>query len=242
MKRRKNRKEKALAAANKRAYRGLAIGGAVGLALIGIALSVAPMITREEIVSAVKAQALYRTLPASTGDTVPEGPPPAASTSLGGSLMKTGTGSAAVAQNKPGYLPIGFDKLSTFPFIVTYGMVDEKKAGSDASLDAMRQIPEEVRALSEKEVSLTGFMLPMRFEGKVTTEFLLLKNQGMCCYGVPPKITEWVNVQMTGKGVEAIMDQPVTVCGTFHVGALRENGDLVGIYRLDGDKLKVAGD
>jgi hypothetical protein len=156
--------------------------------------------------------------------------------------MKTGTGSAAVAQNKPGYLPIGFDKLSTFPFIVTYGMVDEKKAGSDASLDAMRQIPEEVRALSEKEVSLTGFMLPMRFEGKVTTEFLLLKNQGMCCYGVPPKITEWVNVQMTGKGVEAIMDQPVTVCGTFHVGALRENGDLVGIYRLDGDKLKVAGD
>ena len=33
------------------------------------------------------------------------------------------------------------------------------------------------------------------------------------------------------------MDQPVTVCGTFHVGDVRENGELVGIYRLDAEKL-----
>ena len=26
------------------------------------------------------------------------------------------------------------------------------------------------------------------------------------------------------------MDQPVTICGTFHVGEVRENGDFIGIY------------
>ena len=85
-------------------------------------------------------------------------------------------------------------------------------------------------------------MLPMKFEGQKATEFLLLKNQSLCCYGVAPKITEWVDVRMTGKGVKAIMDQPVTVCGIFHVGDVRENGDLVGIYRLDGDRLKGPGE
>ena len=54
---------------------------------------------------------------------------------------------------------------------------------------------------------------------------------------IPPKITEWVNVRMIGKGVKPIMDEPVTVCGTFHVGDVRERGDLVGIYRLDAEKL-----
>ena len=52
-----------------------------------------------------------------------------------------------------------------------------------------------------------------------------------------PKITEWVNVRMIGKGVKPIMDEPVTVCGIFHVGDVRERGELVGIYRLDAEKL-----
>jgi hypothetical protein len=78
----------------------------------------------------------------------------------------------------------------------------------------------------------------MKFEGKLTTEFLLLKNQGLCCYGLPPWITEWVKVQMAGKGVKPVLDTPVTVCGSFHVGDFRESGQLVGIYTLDGDRLK----
>ncbi len=52
--------------------------------------------------------------------------------------------------------------------------------------------------------SLKGFMLPMKVNGSLTTDFLLLKNQGLCCYGLPPKITEWVNVRMTGKGINRL--------------------------------------
>jgi hypothetical protein len=33
------------------------------------------------------------------------------------------------------------------------------------------------------------------------------------------------------------MDVPVSIEGTLHVGAMRENGYLVGIYQMDGDKM-----
>jgi hypothetical protein len=59
----------------------------------------------------------------------------------------------------------------------------------------------------------------------------------MCCYGNVPKITEWVSVKTKSKGIKPIMDQPVSIEGTLHVGAMRENGYLVGIYQMDGEKM-----
>ena len=70
-----------------------------------------------------------------------------------------------------------------------------------------------------------------------------MKDQSMCCYGNVPKITEWISVKTTGKGVKPIMDQPVNIQGNMlHVGAMRENGYLVGIYGMDGEKLVESGD
>jgi len=135
------------------------------------------------------------------------------------------------------YASIGFDVLSGFRFVVTDQMADSSKDRTLASSKTLEQIPPAVKALNEQEVSLKGFMLPMKVNGSLTTDFLLLKNQGLCCYGLPPKITEWVNVRMKGKGIKPIMDQPVTICGLLHVGEVREDGDLVGIYRLDGEKI-----
>ena len=116
-------------------------------------------------------------------------------------------------------------------------MLDGQTDARSAAADTLRQIPNEVKALNDHKVSVKGFMLPTALEHRLATEFLILRNQSMCCYGIPPKITEWVNVRTAGKGVKPIMDQPVTVCGTFHVGDVRENGELVGIYCLDAEKL-----
>jgi hypothetical protein len=68
-----------------------------------------------------------------------------------------------------------------------------------------------------------------------------MKDQSMCCYGTVPKITEWVSVKTAGKGVKPIMDQAVNVQGTLKVGAMRENGYLVGIYEMDGERLTESG-
>ena len=81
-------------------------------------------------------------------------------------------------------------------------------------------------------------MLPLKVEGGVVTELLIMRDQSMCCYGAVPKIHEWVSVKMTGAGVKPIMDQPVTLFGTLRVGEMRENGYLVGIYRMDGERMK----
>jgi hypothetical protein len=43
---------------------------------------------------------------------------------------------------------------------------------------------------------------------------------------------------MNEKGVKPVMDQPVTMFGKLKVGEMRENGYLVGIYEMAGDKME----
>jgi hypothetical protein len=71
----------------------------------------------------------------------------------------------------------------------------------------------------------------------LAVEFLLMRNQSMCCYGVPPKVNEWITVHLGGKGVKPVMDQPIAVAGVLHVGPIEENGCLAGIYSLDGEQV-----
>ena len=88
------------------------------------------------------------------------------------------------------------------------------------------------------KIALKGYMLPLKVEDGKITELLILRDQSMCCYGAVPKINEWVSVRMPeGKGVKPVMDVPVTIFGTLKVGEVLENGYLVGIYEMDGERL-----
>ena len=160
---------------------------------------------------------------------------------MGSLRSRSHTRAGAQGAAEPTLLSVGFDQLAGFPFEVTDQIVDARTNAAEASLKTLAQIPDGIKALNEKAVSLRGYMLPLNFRGGLATDFLILRNQSMCCYGVIPNITEWVNVRMIGKGVKPIMDQPVTVSGRFHVGDVRENGSLVGIYRLEADELKRPG-
>ena len=238
MKRQKIRQAKALAAANRRAYLGLAIGAAAGIAMFVLALLVVPIGSPSQM---VKAQMVHRkaTESALTAHTVPSPPAEAATTPprIPPTVDTPVPTASAQAAAQPTRLSVGFDQLAGFPFEVTDQMVDAPTNAAAASLKTLAQIPDGIKALNEKEVSVRGFMLPLNFRGGLATDFLILRNQSLCCYGIRPKITEWINVRMIGKGVKPIMDEPVTVCGTLHVGDVRERGSLVGIYRLDAEKL-----
>ncbi len=131
------------------------------------------------------------------------------------------------------YSLIGFDKLASYNFEID----DAPFTNQPAADKANNQIPDRVKAFDQQKVSIKGFMLPLKVSEGVVTEFLIMKDQSMCCYGSVPKITEWVSVKTTGHGVKPIMDQPISILGTLHVGAMRENGYLIGIYQMDGDKL-----
>lgn len=133
---------------------------------------------------------------------------------------------------------VGFEKLSAFEFEMSDDILnppDESDTNITARTDAM--IPKEIRAFDNQRVALKGFMLPLKVEGGLVTELLVMKDQSMCCFGTVPKINEWVSVKMIEKGVKPIMDQPVTLFGKLNVGEMRENGYLVGIYSMDGEKM-----
>src|SRR5688572_16779971 len=147
--------------------------------------------------------------------------------------------SKSAAQNaSPEFAHAGFDILSGYEIEISdelLGPVTNDLAAVTAKTEAL--IPPKVKALDQKRVALKGFMLPLKVEGGLVTEMLVMKDQSMCCYGTVPKIHEWVSIKMVDKGVRPMMDQPVTLFGKLHVGEMRENGYLTGIYRMDGERM-----
>ncbi len=143
------------------------------------------------------------------------------------------TNAVAPAKNGAGYLDVGFDLLASYEYTAPDIQVTNPPAGPD---EGDRFIPDTVKKLDGKKSSIKGFMLPLKVEAGKVTEFLIMRNQAACCYGTPPKITELINVTVN-KGVEPIMDSVVSVRGTLRVGTVRENGYIVGVYRMDGEKL-----
>ena len=140
--------------------------------------------------------------------------------------------------SEPVFASAGFDILSGYNIEISdelLGPVTNNLAEISAKTDAL--IPAKVKAFDKKRVALKGFMLPLKVEGGLVTEMLIMKDQSMCCYGTVPKIHEWVSVKMSEKGVKPLMDQAVTLYGKLHVGEMRENGYLTGIYRMDGEKM-----
>ena len=133
------------------------------------------------------------------------------------------------------YTVVGFDRLASFAYEVPDDPITEPKA---KAIIEKNVIPKTVRVFDKKKVALKGYMLPLKVEDGKITELLILRDQSMCCYGAVPKINERVSVRMPeGKGVKPIMDVPITIFGTLKVGEVLENGYLVGIYEMDGDRL-----
>ena len=143
-----------------------------------------------------------------------------------------------VAAREPGYLDIGFEKLSGYAFEVSDDLLAPATNSAAATAKVEAQIPKPIKELDRKPVALSGFMLPLKVEAGLVTEMLIMKDQSMCCYGVQPKINEWVSVRMVKTGVKPVMDQPVKLYGKLRVGEMRENGYLVGIYALEGERMQ----
>jgi hypothetical protein len=132
------------------------------------------------------------------------------------------------------YEKVGFDRLASYEF--TAPESEPANPGAPPASSAA-QIPDKIKALDQQKVAVTGFMLPVKMDAGLVKEFLLVKDPMMCCYGVMPRINEWIVVKMTGPGVKPLMDVPITFEGKLHVGEMYENGFLTGVYLLDGEKM-----
>lgn len=138
-----------------------------------------------------------------------------------------------------GHLDVGFEILGGYAFKLTKAGAAAIGAGDADALAAVnKQIPDLIRQLDGKKVVVTGYMLPMKMDGGLTTEFLLVANSMLCCYGVVPPMNQWATVKMTRRGVTAQQDVPFQVFGTLRVQTRIENGALSAIYHLDADRVR----
>lgn len=133
-----------------------------------------------------------------------------------------------------GFLQVSFDWLASFDYEIP---PEESPKKVQENAENVSQIPQKIQNLDEKEIVLKGFMLPLKMEKGQVTELLIMRDQSMCCFGTVPKINEWVSVKMKEKGAKPVMEQIVTMFGKLHVGEIREDGYLVGIYEMDGYRM-----
>lgn len=144
---------------------------------------------------------------------------------------------AELEKDEKGFYTIDFNQLASFEYEVPDEYPADEKEKKESPSEEVDQIPGDIRNLNERKVALQGFMLPLKVEDGLITELLIMRDQSMCCYGTVPKINEWVSVRMVNQGIKPVMDQAITLYGVLKVGEIRENGYLVGIYEMDGERM-----
>ena len=98
-------------------------------------------------------------------------------------------------------------------------------------------IPEAVKKLNGQNVAVAGYMVPLevRAEDGKAASFMLVRSQMTCCFGIAPKMNEWVFVQMGKEGAaKVVMDIPVTAFGVLSVG--EDYSGQWTLYRMTADK------
>lgn len=146
---------------------------------------------------------------------------------------------AQVHTNAAGELVMGLDTLSSYPMQLPDNLISNtnQAAWADAQVNAM--IPASIKAFDGKKIRIEGYMLPTTLDKGKVTDFLLVASQISCCYGGPTQVHEFITVHVKGTAVKPNMDATIPVGGILHVGAIRENGQLVGVYRMEAEHLVV---
>ena len=132
-------------------------------------------------------------------------------------------------------LSLGFETLSVFPYDIVDGGTGATKEQIEAA-SKRDQIPAAIHAYDGKKIVLTGYMLPLTMDNGKAKKFVLMKDTNTCCFGGTPKMNDYVVCEMTGDGVESIQDIPVQLTGTIHVQEKREDGYVVSLFTMDGEK------
>jgi hypothetical protein len=133
-----------------------------------------------------------------------------------------------------GFIRLGYDKLSGFKYDV-YEVYSETNSGR-ALVKSDDVIPPQVKSYDGRRVTVTGFVLPLRTKRGLVTEFLLLRDQGTCCFGPQAQINHFIRVKYPA-GFKHGMPIPWKVSGVIRVGEIYIQGYLTGIYQMDAERV-----
>ena len=140
-------------------------------------------------------------------------------------------------QNTNEVLQLRFNTLSSFPYSVHLGQADPNGRPSLVTSD---EIPPLIRTLDGRRVAVTGYVMPLRTQGRGVTQFLLARDQLSCCFGPSPQMNHWIYVTMPRGDFRPRVFSLATVTGTLRVGELMKNGVLQSIYQLAAEKVEMS--
>ena len=139
------------------------------------------------------------------------------------------------SQKLEGYTPVGFNILSAYNYDPS---VLKQTSNTAPNKDF---IPASIKALNGKKVVVQGYVVPVVVMDGEAKSFMLVRSTMLCCFGITPKINEWIDVEMNNSRVAKYrMDIPTNVYGTMEVGESYVDGTLMSIYRLKADSIAEA--
>jgi hypothetical protein len=150
---------------------------------------------------------------------------PLAIVALGVSLITLATSIAAHAHVYATELPEGFVRLS---------YADLQPAEGEQAT----RVPDPARAMDGRDVLLKGYIYPGKQQHGLV-QFLLVRDQGDCCFGGNPKITDRVLVQLADPAGIDFTLKLTKVAGRFRVqpaGAADLQGGV--LYHLDAARVR----
>ena len=137
-----------------------------------------------------------------------------AATALSAAMLVGGLGS--LWRTYVAELPPGFERLN-------YAMLQPLEG------DPPDAVPDSARALDGRDVLLKGYMYPGKQQQGIR-QFLLVRDQGDCCFGGNPKITDRVLVTLADPDGIPFSPRLTKIAGRFHVRRM-------GTSALDGGVL-----
>ncbi|MBK7997992.1 MAG: DUF3299 domain-containing protein [Verrucomicrobia bacterium] len=130
---------------------------------------------------------------------------------------------------------LSFEKLSAYDYFVTE--IPSLLEPERLVLRSTNSIPPQIKAYNGKRVSISGFVRPLRTQNRLVTEFLLLRDQGTCCFGSRAQMNHFVRVKLKGGGFSPGLPVPYKATGTLSVGEEYVGEFLTSIYSMDAEKV-----
>ncbi len=105
--------------------------------------------------------------------------------------------------------------------------------------DGVTRVDPEVLKLDKQKVFLKGYMYPTR-QTENLKSFILVKDNGQCCFGGQPDAKDMILVEMQGDRSADFYAGLVSVAGEFQAEAPTQAGELKPVYQLKGTHFEQA--
>lgn len=132
-----------------------------------------------------------------------------------------------------GYLEVGFELLTSYEY-------EWSTTTGEVKGDESTRIPFEVRALDQAKVFVQGYMQPIDFDKHGVKSFLLTNIPGGCCFGMIPRLNEWIDVTMpAGEYAEYTYFDKLEIRGKLLVGETKSGEVVTALYRMTPDAVAI---